>query len=145
LKKLAKRAGIRKRIHYYLFRHTRIDETQGILTEAQQCMMFGWRFGSRMPAVYMKRYGKHIDNAQAIMNGVEVPKKQSLEPLIAKTCFRCNNSNSPASKFCNVCGNALDMQTAIQVDESKQLVESLLTKITENPDKIQKLRRLLRS
>lgn len=49
LKKIARRAGVKKRIFFYLFRHTRIDETQGILTEAPQCMMFGWKFGSRMP------------------------------------------------------------------------------------------------
>lgn len=52
MKKIAKRARIKKRVFYYLMRNTTVDETPGLLTEAQQCMMFGWRFGSKMPAVY---------------------------------------------------------------------------------------------
>lgn len=144
IRKIAKRAGIQKKIKLYLFRHTRIDETQGLLTEAQQCMMFGWKFGSRMPHIYMKRYGKHIDNAQAIMNGVVPQKKGVTSNIGVKACLRCHMDNSPASKFCNRCGNALDMQTALQVDESRQVVEALLDRLTKDPKKMEKLLELVR-
>lgn len=139
IRKVARRAGIKKRVHQYLFRHTRIDETQGILTEAQQCMMFGWKFGSRMPAIYMKRYGKHIDNAQAIMNGLTPPKKEVIQILKPKVCARCKGDNSPASKFCNKCGNPLDLQAVATVDESKKKVEALIDRLVQNPDKFEKL------
>lgn len=145
LKKIAKRAGMKKRIHFYLFRHTRIDESLGILTEAQQCMMFGWKFGSRMPATYMKRYGKHIDNAQATMNGVKPPQKEATVIQVPKTCTRCNISNSPVSKFCNRCGSVLDVQTALQLDEARKRIDMQLNKITEDPEKLEILRALLRS
>ena len=56
LKSLAKRAGIKKRIYFYLFRHTRIDESIELLTEAQQCMMFGWIFGSRNSFTGLKKF-----------------------------------------------------------------------------------------
>ena len=144
LRKIARRAGIKKRIFYYLLRHTRIDETQGILTEAQQCMMFGWKFGSRMPATYMKRYGKHIDNAQAAMNGITPPQKTVIVQQ-SKTCVRCKTNNSPVSKFCNRCGNVLDIQTAVQIDESRKKIDILLNEITEDPQKMEKLCMLLRS
>lgn len=145
LKKIAKRAGIKRRVHFYLFRHTRIDETQGFLTEAQQCMMFGWRFGSRMPGVYMKRYGKHIDNAQLIMNGLTPPKIGSVPVQRPKHCNRCGLDNSPVSKFCNRCGTPLDAVAAVKADESKKGVEDLLMEIAENPEKLQKLRAFLSS
>ena len=146
LKNVAKRAGIpKRRMHFYLFRHTRIDETQGVLTESQQCMMFGWRFGSRMPATYMKRYGKHIDDAQAIMNGMRPPKKETVTPIRPMQCRRCGLQNSPASKFCNRCGMVLGAENAIKIDESKRMVEELLNAIANDPTKLQKLRALLPS
>lgn len=140
----AKRAGIKKRIHFYLFRHTRIDETQGRLTEAQQCMMFGWKFGSRMPGVYFKRSGKHIDNAQAIMNGDAKPAEAKAAAIRPKGCSRCKSDNSPVAQFCSRCGNVLDVQTAVKMDEARSLVEGVITKLADDPAKMEKLVKLLK-
>jgi integrase len=144
VKKIARRAGIRKRVTLYLFRHTRIDESLGLLTEAQQNMMFGWRFGSRMPATYMKRYGKHIDDAQSIMNGISPQSEERARPLGPRRCPRCDFDNSPASKFCNRCGNVLDAETAIKMDEANALVTKLIEQIADDPAKMEKLARLVK-
>lgn len=140
LGKIAKRAGVKKRIFYYLFRYTRVDETQGILTEPQQCMMFGWKFGSRMPAIYMKRYGKHIDDAQAIMNGVKPSPRAEVQVQRIKTCVRCNFQNSHASKFCNKCGMVLGMVTMTDMDQKKTMLDRLLYGIAAEPEKFEELR-----
>lgn len=139
---IAKRAGIKKRIHFYLFRHTRIDETQGILTEAQQCMMFGWKFGSRMPATYMKRYGKHIDNAQAIMNGITLPQTKSIQTK-PKECARCRTENSSLSKFCFKCGESLEIKFGIEVEDRKKKIEQLLDGLLKDPQELENLRNYL--
>jgi DNA-directed RNA polymerase subunit M/transcription elongation factor TFIIS len=143
LKKIAKRAGIKKRIFYYLLRHTRIDETQGILTESQQCMMFGWQFGSRMPAVYMKRYGKHIDNAQAVMNGVANTQTKQVELQKPVTCGRCSFENSPYSDSCQRCSMSLKVKFGVQLEESKKNAEDLLYDILNDSEKLEKLRQFL--
>lgn len=143
LKKIAKRAGIKKRIFYYLLRHTRIDETQGILTESQQCMMFGWQFGSRMPAVYMKRYGKHIDNAQAVMNGVANTQTKPAELQKPVACARCNLENSPYSDSCQRCGMSLKVKFGVQFEDRKKNAEELLYDILNDSEKLEKLRRFL--
>lgn len=140
LKKAAKRAKIKKRVFYYLLRHTRIDETQGLLTEPQQCMMFGWKFGSAMPATYMKKYGKHIDNAQAIMNGVTPQTKTFVATATPKKCFRCNLENSHISKFCNRCGALLDASTSSDIDQKKTMLDKLLYGIVAEPQKFEELR-----
>ena len=140
LKKAAKRAGIKKRVFYYLFRHTRVDETQGILTEPQQCMMFGWRFGSAMPATYMKRYGKHIDNAQSIMNGIKPQEKTVVVNSQPRKCSRCSLENSHTSKFCNRCGALLDASTSSDVDQKKTMLDKLLYGIAAEPQKFEELR-----
>ncbi|MEM3143172.1 MAG: site-specific integrase [Candidatus Nitrosotenuis sp.] len=142
LKKIATRAGINKRTFFYLMRHTRVDETQGILTEPQQCMMFGWKFGSHMPAIYMKRYGKHIDNAQAIMNG-RVPKAKPLDVAKPRVCIRCKFDNSPVSKFCNRCGALLDINMSTDLDQKKTMLDKMLYGIAAEPEKFEELREAL--
>lgn len=142
LKKISERAGVNKRTFFYLMRHTRVDETQGILTEPQQCMMFGWKFGSQMPAVYMKRYGKHIDNAQALMNGVAT-KQRAVESVKPKVCIRCKFDNSPVSKFCNRCGALLDITMSTDLDQKKTMLDKLLYGIAAEPEKFEELREAL--
>ncbi len=140
LTQVARRAGIKKRVFYYLFRHTRIDETQGILTESQQCMMFGWKFGSRMPAIYMKRYGKHIDDAQMIMNGKIPSKRMTVDAMQDKACARCGKANSPASKLCGGCGALLDAREIMEIDQKKTILDRLLVGIAADPQKFEELR-----
>jgi integrase len=144
LRKIVKRAGIRKRIFFYLFRYTRIDETQGTLTEDQQCVMLGWKYGSDMPRTYKKRYGKHIDAAQALMNGIKKPTEERPATLKPKNCARCKADNSPASKFCNRCGNVLDVQTAVKMDEARGIVEKIIEQLANDPEKMEKVARLVK-
>lgn len=106
LKNRAKEAGIKKRIHFYLFRHTRIDESQGLLKESEQCNMFGWRYGSHMPATYMKRSIKHIEVAQRKMNALTISQQST------KKCVRCATTHSMNSKFCTNCGMPLDLKSS---------------------------------
>jgi hypothetical protein len=143
LKKITKRSGIKKRIHYYLFRHTRIDESQGHLTESQQCMMFGWRFGSKMPATYMKRYGKHIDNAQAIMNGVTPSQIKPITTRPPQSCIFCKTENSPVSKFCCRCGKSLDIKFGVNIEDREIKIREMLHALITDPRELENLRNYL--
>lgn len=143
LSKIAKAAGITKRIHFYLFRHTRVDESLGKLTEAQQCMMFGWKFGSRMPATYMKRYGKHIDDAQAIMNGIEAVPRKTMQIQKPKICMRCKTENSAFSKFCTKCNESLDIQFGVEAEDRESKIRNLLSALLSDPQELEKLREFL--
>lgn len=142
LKKIARRAGLKKRIFFYLFRHTRIDESQGLLTEAQQCMMFGWKFGSQMPATYFKRYGKHIDNAQMLMNG-KTPQQKSVAVEKTRFCVFCNTENSAVSKFCCRCGKSLDVRFGVDVEDREKKVRDMLHALITDPEELENLRSYL--
>ncbi|HJT10266.1 MAG TPA: tyrosine-type recombinase/integrase [Candidatus Nitrosotalea sp.] len=142
LKKIAKRAGLKKRIFFYLFRHTRIDESQGLLTEPMQCMMFGWKFGSQMPATYFKRYGKHIDNAQIMMNG-KTPQQKSTAVEKPKTCIICKTENSAVSKFCCRCGKSLEIKFGVNLEDREIKMKEMLHALITDPVELENLRSYL--
>lgn len=41
-------------------------------------------------------------------------KKTTLDPTVPKACPRCVHSNSALSRFCMVCGMALDLKAAVE-------------------------------
>ncbi len=122
LVKIAKRAGLKKRVNPHIFRHSRATELAKHLTEAQMCVYFGWEIGSsKMPGVYVHLSMKDIEDAILKIHG----KKQVEEPneLTDKTCPRCKQVNSSISKYCSTCGLLLDEEQAINmVQVGKDLI-----------------------
>lgn len=70
LQRIAKKAGVNKKIHPHLFRHSRCTYMANYLTEAQMNVYFGWTQGSDMPGVYVHLSGRDIDNAILKANGI---------------------------------------------------------------------------
>ena len=70
LNKISKKAGINKKIHPHLFRHSRCTYMANYLTEAQMNAYFGWVQGSGMPSVYVHLSGRDIDDAVLKANGI---------------------------------------------------------------------------
>ena len=63
LKRLAKKAGINKRVHPHLFRHSRCTILAQHLTEAQLEKYAGWVYGSDMSGIYIHLSGRDLDDA----------------------------------------------------------------------------------
>ena len=144
LKDCVERAGIKKRVWLYLIRHSRITPASKILPHALLCATAGWKQGSRMPSVYIHLAGDDVDEAQCILSGTaKVEKKdEQLKPLV---CERCHGNNLPGSKFCNRCGAPLDLKIAVQLDQTRTKLDRLLNKLTEDPQKLEKLLALVES
>jgi len=140
---IAARAGIRKRVHPHLFRHSRATKLANYLTEAQMKQYFGWVQNSDMASVYVHLSGRDVDKALLALNGIAVNDKEEQEKFRAKTCPRCKLKNSPDSKFCNACGLALDLETAIKLDQARAKLDRLFDKLTEDPQKLDKLLNLI--
>ncbi|KKH50161.1 tyrosine-type recombinase/integrase [Methanosarcina sp. 1.H.A.2.2] len=70
LNKISEKAGINKKIHPHLFRHSRCTYMANYLTEAQMNAYFGWVQGSDMPSIYVHLSGRDIDDAILKANGV---------------------------------------------------------------------------
>ncbi|MFZ2499525.1 tyrosine-type recombinase/integrase [Methanosarcina sp.] len=133
VEKTAEKAGIEKRIHPHLFRHSRSTELAQYLTEAQMEEHLGWVQGSNMPRTYIHLSGKQIDDAILGMYGKK-KKEEMLPELTSRTCPRCEKDNGPTSKFCARCGLPLDIQTMQEIqsyDEDFRKVYELFRKMKE--------------
>jgi integrase len=135
LKQVAKRAGVTKRVHAHLFRHSRATYLANHLTESQMKAYLGWEQDSRMAAVYVHLSNRDVDNAILGMNGVVVEKKKEDSGFAPKDCIRCDEVNPPTNKFCKKCGMVLDKQEMIAVvekDMERTKADEIMDKLLED-------------
>lgn len=71
LKKISKRARIKKRIYPYLFRHSRATHLAQHLTEQQMKIYFGWSMGSTMVQIYVHLSCRDLDEKILELNNQE--------------------------------------------------------------------------
>lgn len=130
VKRIAKRAGIKKRVWAYLFRHTGITyyAAQG-KSDAQLRLICGWSRTSNMPSRYTHLAALDAENAILEIHGLREKKSQSL--LKPKVCPRCDEENNPEMTYCGKCATNLDLPLK-NMSEYKEL----LRKQEENKRKL---------
>jgi len=139
LKDVAEKAGVRKRIYPHLFRHSRATFLANFLTEAQLKQHFGWVQASEMASTYVHLSGRDVDSALLKLQGVEVENKSKETALKIVLCPRCNEKNSPTSKFCMRCGSPMDLKIALKVDEMRSKADKLMSILIQDPQVLEKL------
>jgi len=149
LKKAARKAGIKKRVWPYLFRHSRITSACTKLSYSQMCQVFGWKQGSDMPQFYVHLSGDDRDEAFLKMNGLESISNARSEntAYVPQVCPRCKRTNSPDAKYCNGCGLALEVRFALELDQRKEdikeKIDTLAEKLAKSPEVVDALLRAL--
>ncbi len=137
LKQAAKRAGINKRIHPHLLRHSRATRLASIMSEAALKQYLGWTQGSKMAAVYVHMSGKDTDAAILQANGIEVEKKSREQCLQPVSCQRCGTVNETTNRFCKMCSMPLyeDEFKMTLEKESKQIqVAQIMGILLKDPE-----------
>lgn len=116
LTRIAKKAGVKKKVNPHSFRHARASFMANHLTEAQLKEVFGWTQGSKMASVYVHLSGKNTDDAILKLHGKKI-KKDDFEDFILepRICSRCKKENEPTNKFCGLCGSVLDKNTETEI------------------------------
>ncbi len=112
---IAAKAGIRKRIHPHLFRHSRATFMADHLTEFQMNQYFGWIQGSKMAATYVHMNGKNLDDTILAVNGIK--KKEEVVQVQPRMCVRCKTINGFDTKYCRQCGGVLDVRELMKMEE----------------------------
>ncbi|ADI73072.1 integrase family protein [Methanohalobium evestigatum Z-7303] len=136
LKIAAEKAQIQKDIHPHLFRHSRSTFLANHLTPSQLESYMGWEHGSRMPAIYVHLSGQDLDHAIDKIHGKEDEEDEKDDSEFTnRYCPRCGKMNETTAKFCNVCGAALDITNAIEIDEKRnEVINKLMEMIANNPE-----------
>jgi len=137
VKRLVKKSGIKKRIYPHLFRHSRATHLllNKQINEAQAKVYFGWTPDSGMLSHYSHLISSDVNNAILEMHGIktEENKESKLKP---KQCAMCNTINSYNARFCHKCGKALDVKTAIELNEKRSSSDDMLAKVLKSNPKL---------
>jgi len=131
LYRIARRAGISKKVNPHNFRHSRATYLANHLTEAQMKEHFGWMQDSKMAATYVHLSGRNVDSALLKVYGIETNGQKHESVLKPKDCLRCGETNQVTNKFCQKCGLPLD-QTAISEIVQKDLERGEADKVLDS-------------
>lgn len=137
LKKAVRKAGIKKRVHPHLLRHSRATQMASIMSESAMKQYFGWTQGSKMAAIYVHMSGKDTDEAVLRANGIEITKEVNQSVLKPVKCLRCETVNELTNRFCKTCSLPLNEDDARKVlidDAKKSRVSEIMTNILEDPE-----------
>jgi len=120
------RAGITKRVHPHLFRHSRVTYVlaAGLMNESQAKAYFGWMPGSDMLATYAHLVDADANNAILRENNLAPPSHQRDE-LLPITCRICSEINPPRASYCTKCNAVLDLKRAYEHQQLHDLKEQL--------------------
>ena len=123
LKEIARRAGIKRRIHPHLFRHTRATLLARDVPEAPLELQMGWTFGSNQARTYVHLSGRQQDEAILKAYGIDIQKEKKKTELPI-TCSRCQTICPAGSKFCLQCSNALNNEALQDLRDLQTMSES---------------------
>jgi len=133
LRRLARKAGVNKRVNPHIFRHSRATALANKLTEAQMKEYFGWVQSSEMASIYVHLSGRDVDSALLALHGLAKPQDKK-EEFHAAICPRCKENNAPASKYCLRCGSPMQMQLITKIENERKTGDNVMDKLMENPE-----------
>lgn len=122
LEQATKDAGITKKVHPHLFRHSRASylASKG-LNEAVLCQVFGWQIGSKQVRTYIHLSGQQVQSQlKEKIYGIKKPDEQTKEFIACATCGEINESNA---NECKHCYNPLTIQGALKMKKENELIQ----------------------
>jgi len=130
VKELAKKAGLRRDVWPYLFRHSCLTALAKVLTESKLELYAGWVHGSKMARRYVHFSARDLEETVLEIHGLKEAKRADgiLKPT---QCPRCGSMNPPNNVRCEYCGYILDRSLAIKAEEEEQKKEEKVIKMLE--------------
>jgi integrase len=143
-KRYTKKAGLHGRITPHTLRHSRATHLATVLTEQQMKEFFGWEKDSTMPAIYTHLSGRDVDKTLMKHYGIEISEEDKAEDSVLKPrpCPRkCKEIRegkevvimySPSDKFCRVCGAALDLKVALELESKREAGDKVMGELLDD-------------
>lgn len=126
LSRAKKRAGITRRIHPHLFRHTRATILASRVAEAPLESQMGWIHGSRQTRTYVHLSAKDQDSAILKAYGIKPDEENIVKDIAPKECQRCSTLNPSNAVYCRKCWLPLTIEATIELKEKEEHIKSEL-------------------
>lgn len=141
-RRIIKRAGLRKSVWPYLFRHSTLTNMAKVLTESKLELYAGWVQGSRMARRYVHFSARDLEDSVLSLHGLKSAGDANPLPKMA-ACPRCGEPNPPGSLHCYKCMLVLDKKLAVDlsasVEKKEKKLEQAIEKLTADVERIKKL------
>jgi len=118
IKTIAKRAGIEKRVHAHIFRHSRITHLiiAGLPESMIKKMIWG-NITTNMFATYAHLTGEDLDKAiMKLYNLTDETEVQKMKSMAPKQCPACATFNIHTNEFCAACLTPLSEDAVRSMD-----------------------------
>lgn len=134
LRKIAKRAGVKKKVNPHIFRHTRATElARAGWSEVEMCLYMGWEIGSKMPRIYIHMVGRDIKQRIKELHGLVEPEQEERK-LKAVRCPRCFKMVGSVDNFCPGCGYPLTSEASMKMQEWNMRKSKVMNEVALNPE-----------
>lgn len=136
IRNIAKKAGIKRRIHPHLFRHTRATECALNMQESLMNIKFRWSPNSQTARVYTHVNEKDVQKVIRKMAGIKDTEEEvkAVEPV---KCARCKEINSHRAEYCYKCGYPLSAGAIARMEEERLAERNGLTEMRKQLQELQ--------
>ncbi len=129
IKRLAEKAGIKRRIYPHLFRHAAATEKASFLTDREMCIAFRWSKNSKMPARYAHLAVREVrDKILSLYN-----EKYNIERPKPQKCWRCGEILPANVRFCPRCGAPQEFSEIYRNIMKRQEADELMDILIQHP------------
>ena len=126
LNRAKRRAGITRRIHPHLFRHTRASILASRVAEAPLESQMGWIHGSRQTRTYVHLSAKDQDMAILKAYGIKPEEDNVVKDISPRECPRCSTLNPSNAVYCRKCWLPLTIEATLKIKEKEEHIEKEL-------------------
>lgn len=142
LQKIAKRAGIQKRVNPHNFRHSRSTHLASKLTESQMEEYLGWVHGSKMPSIYVHMSGRDLDADLLKMYGLSPSAEDEKEELKTLQCPHCRTLNTVGARICINCRKPLAVEEMMEREEKgMEMFRDFMELVTTRPEMMERFKK----
>lgn len=136
LRKLAKTAGIKKKVYPHVLRHSKLTHLahEGY-TEVELRKIAGWSNNSTMADVYVHQNTQQVMNKRLAAAGIIKETKEQTQQELMKPhdCKFCGEQNSAGMKYCGNCGRPLYIREIMETVAKEEKIMSLAMKNDNMP------------
>lgn len=127
LKQAAKNAGLQRRIHWHMFRHTENTwATKTKVSRASRNLTHGWSQAGNTAAIYESLTDEDAEREYRKSHGAKDEEIERTEKFGTVKCAYCGEENPSSAKYCNRCYVPLNAKEAEKFVRERNLLDYLL-------------------